>query len=77
MADITGWVEEVQHWPETPGDHLAQCYADKRASYPPVIEREAGKEYHYRVQTSGVGVKCRSSVRNSGLNSDPIKWVAI
>jgi ectoine hydroxylase-related dioxygenase (phytanoyl-CoA dioxygenase family) len=31
------------------GDHLAQYYADKRASYPPDIEREAGKEYHYRV----------------------------
>ncbi len=31
------------------GDHLAQYYADKRASYPPDIEREAGKEYRYRV----------------------------
>lgn len=31
------------------GDHLAQYYADKRASYPPDIEREGGKEYHYRV----------------------------
>jgi hypothetical protein len=31
------------------GDHLAQYYADKRASYPPDVEREAGKEYHYRV----------------------------
>jgi len=31
------------------GDHLAQYYADKRESYPPDIEREAGKEYHYRV----------------------------
>jgi hypothetical protein len=26
-----------------------QYYADKRASYPPDIEREAGKEYRYRV----------------------------
>jgi len=31
------------------GDHLAQYYADKRASYPPDIEREEGKEYAYRV----------------------------
>ena len=31
------------------GDHLAQYYADKRASYPPDIEREDDKEYHYRV----------------------------
>ncbi len=31
------------------GDHLAQYYADKRASYPPDIEREPGKEYQYRV----------------------------
>lgn len=31
------------------GDHLAQYYADKRESYPPDIEREPGKEYHYLV----------------------------
>jgi ectoine hydroxylase-related dioxygenase (phytanoyl-CoA dioxygenase family) len=31
------------------GDHLARYYADKRASYPPDIEREPDKEYHYRV----------------------------
>jgi hypothetical protein len=31
------------------GDSLEQYYADKRASYPPDIEREDGKEYHYRV----------------------------
>ena len=31
------------------GDHLAQYYADKRASYPPDIERVAGREYRYRV----------------------------
>jgi ectoine hydroxylase-related dioxygenase (phytanoyl-CoA dioxygenase family) len=31
------------------GDHLSQYYADKRASYPPDIEREAGREYRYRV----------------------------
>jgi ectoine hydroxylase-related dioxygenase (phytanoyl-CoA dioxygenase family) len=31
------------------GDHLRQYYADKRASYPPDIEREAGREYRYRV----------------------------
>ena len=31
------------------GDNLEQYYADKRISYPPDIEREEGKEYHYRV----------------------------
>jgi hypothetical protein len=31
------------------GDHLAQYYADKRASYPPDIERVPGREYRYRV----------------------------
>ncbi|MCE7903024.1 MAG: phytanoyl-CoA dioxygenase family protein [Gammaproteobacteria bacterium PRO9] len=31
------------------GDHLRQYYADKRQSYPPDIEREAGREYRYRV----------------------------
>ena len=31
------------------GDHLARYYADKRASYPPDIEREPGREYRYRV----------------------------
>jgi hypothetical protein len=31
------------------GNHLARYYADKRASYPPDIEREPGREYRYRV----------------------------
>ena len=31
------------------GDHLTQYYADKRESYPPDIERKAGKKYVYRV----------------------------
>jgi len=31
------------------GDHRAQYYADKRASFPPDIEREAGREYKFRV----------------------------
>lgn len=31
------------------GDHLAAYYADKRKNYPPNIEREADKEYVYRV----------------------------
>ena len=31
------------------GDHLARYYADKRQSFPPDIEREAGKEYVFRV----------------------------
>jgi ectoine hydroxylase-related dioxygenase (phytanoyl-CoA dioxygenase family) len=31
------------------GDQLARYYADKRASYPPDIEREPDREYVYRV----------------------------
>lgn len=31
------------------GDHRVQYYADKRASYPPDIERDPNKEYAYRV----------------------------
>ena len=31
------------------GDQLEQYYADKFASYPPDIEREANREYRYRV----------------------------
>jgi hypothetical protein len=31
------------------GDHLERYYADKHKSFPPDIEREAGKEYVFRV----------------------------
>jgi hypothetical protein len=31
------------------GDHRVQYYADKRRNYPPDCEREAGKEYVFRV----------------------------
>ena len=31
------------------GDHRQQYYADKRASYPPDIERDPGKAYVFRV----------------------------
>ena len=31
------------------GDHRGQYYADKRASYPPDIERLPGKDYRFRV----------------------------
>ena len=31
------------------GDHRIQYYADKRKSFPPDVEREAGKEYVFRV----------------------------
>ncbi|MBF0095334.1 MAG: phytanoyl-CoA dioxygenase family protein [Alphaproteobacteria bacterium] len=31
------------------GDHMARYYEDKHASYPPDIEREAGKDYAFRV----------------------------
>ncbi len=31
------------------GDHRAQYFADKRASFPPDVEREPGREYKFRV----------------------------
>jgi len=31
------------------GDHREQYYADKRRNYPPDIEREAGKDYKFKV----------------------------
>ena len=31
------------------GDHLAEYYADKHRTHPPDIDREAGKDYRYRV----------------------------
>ena len=31
------------------GDHRAQYFADKRASFPPDVEREPGREYRFRV----------------------------
>lgn len=33
----------------TYGDHREKYFADKRANFPPDIEREAGKEYKFRV----------------------------
>ena len=35
--------------PASDGDHRARYFADKRASFPPEIEREAGREYKFRV----------------------------
>ncbi len=37
------------HSRPTEGDQPARCHADKRKDFPPDIEREAGKEYVYRV----------------------------
>ena len=31
------------------GDHRERYYADKRKSFPPDCEREAGKDYAYKV----------------------------
>ena len=31
------------------GDHMAKYYADKHKNYPPDIDREAGKDYVFRV----------------------------
>ena len=35
--------------PASEGDHYEQYFADKRASFPPEVERQAGREYRYRV----------------------------
>lgn len=35
--------------PASDGDHRERYFADKRANFPPEIEREAGKEYRFRV----------------------------
>lgn len=48
----TGEARRVLYYtynPASAGDHLQRYYADKRASYPPDIEREPGREYRYRV----------------------------
>ena len=51
---VCSWADEgmVKHWyprgVSSAADRL-RYYADKRKSYPPDIEREAGKEYRYRV----------------------------
>jgi hypothetical protein len=31
------------------GDHRAQYFADKRANFPPDVERKPGTEYRFRV----------------------------
>jgi ectoine hydroxylase-related dioxygenase (phytanoyl-CoA dioxygenase family) len=33
MAEITGWVDEIQNWPETPGRH--QMYFEQSTAVPP------------------------------------------
>ncbi len=35
--------------PASQGDHYERYFADKRASYPPDVERHPGREYRYRV----------------------------
>jgi ectoine hydroxylase-related dioxygenase (phytanoyl-CoA dioxygenase family) len=34
---------------ETDGDHRARYFAEKRANFPPDVEREAGTDYRFRV----------------------------
>jgi ectoine hydroxylase-related dioxygenase (phytanoyl-CoA dioxygenase family) len=49
MTDRKRRVLYVTYNRRSDGDHRAQYYADKRASYPPDIERDPDKEYHFRV----------------------------
>ena len=39
----------VTYNPAAEGDHRERYFADKRASFPPDIEREPGKAYVFRV----------------------------
>jgi len=39
----------VTYNPAVEGDHRARYFADKRASFPPDVERDAGKSYVFRV----------------------------
>jgi hypothetical protein len=52
QANLTDQARRVLYYTynaASEGDSLARYYADKRASYPPDIEREPGREYRYRV----------------------------
>ena len=49
MSERTRRIYFATYNRKSAGDHLAQYYADKRKSYPPDIEREAGKDYVFRV----------------------------
>ncbi len=49
MTDKSRRVLYVTYNRASQGDHRARYFADKRKSFPPDIEREAGKEYVFRV----------------------------
>ncbi len=49
LTDSSRRMLYVTYNKQSDGNHRAQYYADKRASFPPDIEREAGAEYKYRV----------------------------
>ncbi len=49
MTDAQRRVLYVTYNAAAEGDHRRQYYDDKRLSYPPDVEREAGKEYVFRV----------------------------
>ena len=49
MTDGKRRVLYVTYNAASAGDHREQYYADKRASFPPDIERDPKKEYVFRV----------------------------
>jgi ectoine hydroxylase-related dioxygenase (phytanoyl-CoA dioxygenase family) len=49
LTDRARRVLYITYNPASEGDHLRQYYQDKRQSYPPDIEREAGRSYVFRV----------------------------
>jgi ectoine hydroxylase-related dioxygenase (phytanoyl-CoA dioxygenase family) len=49
MSDHKRRVLYVTYNRAADGDHRKQYYADKRASYPPDIERDPQKDYQFRV----------------------------
>lgn len=49
LSDRTRWVYYATYNAASQGDHWDAYHAHKHASYPPDIDRQAGREYVYRV----------------------------
>lgn len=49
LSDRTRWVYYATFNAASAGDQMARYYADKHRSYPPDIDRQAGRSYAFRV----------------------------
>ena len=49
MTDATRRLYYATYNRASAGDHMARYYADKHKNYPPDIDRQAGREYRFRV----------------------------